>query len=100
MEKYLGSFPEKNPLVSEIEKMKQTSAGDVEIFQYLVTQKITDLIERKNKGEITREELLKQRSILDEQVVYSDYTKFKQKEITEKFSFEGNESDRNEIIKQ
>lgn len=87
-----------NSLKSEVRKMREISLGDIEILYYLINKKTSDLIEKKKRGEITREDLLTQRKILDEQIIYKDYSTFKEQELISAFSFEGDDNERRSVL--
>ncbi|MCX6756117.1 MAG: hypothetical protein NTX85_02150 [Candidatus Nomurabacteria bacterium] len=81
-----------------IESIKSASGGDLEVLDYLVNIKTSELIDAKKSGKITTAELLDQRKILDEVVNFKDLSSFKQKELIDAFSFEGDENARKELL--
>jgi hypothetical protein len=83
----------------DLEKIKEASKGDLEVFDYFIREKIHELIEKRKKGEITSEQLREQRKILDAQVDYEDFSNFKQQELIDAFGFDGDDDERREILK-
>jgi len=89
----------KKPVV-ETNKTTQEPVKDYEIYYRLLQDEVQDLIDKKKRGEITREELIAQRKPLDDQIDYSRFAEFKNKEMTDAFQFEGDPEFRRQVLQE
>lgn len=81
-----------------IESIRSASCGDLEVLDYLVNVKTRELIDAKKCGKITGSELVSQRQILDGVVSFKDLSNFKQQELIDAFTFQGDENYRKELL--